>query len=132
MRISDWSSDVCSSDLADRDARGDFEDIVLLRNDLDIILQHRDRTGLFTLVRSGRKQARRSRDLFHVARTGQHLANLVDPRSPATARFIGLGLVDVDKQASAAALAVRGRRDGEPAETADDPSVEANTHEFQS
>src|SRR3546814_20020371 len=112
MRISDWSSDVCSSDLAaqlgvanhgdqaieharrelgivgvgkaaDRDARGDFEDIVLLRNDLDILLQHRDRTGLFTLVRSGRKQARRSRDLFHVARTGPRLANLVDPRSPA-------------------------------------------------
>src|SRR3546814_9622790 len=115
MRISDWSSDVCSSDLADRDARGDFEDIVLLRNDLDILLQHRDRTGLFTLVRSGRKQARRRRDLFHVARTGQRLANLVDPLSPATARFIGQDLVDVAKQARAAVLAVRGRHAGGPA-----------------
>src|SRR3546814_859582 len=125
MRISDWSSYVCSSDLvgkaSDRDARGDFEDIVLLRNDLDILLQHRDRTGLFALVRPGRKQARRRRDLFHVARTGQRLANLVDPRSPATARFIGQDLVDVDEQARAAVIAVRDRRDGEPAENADAP-----------
>src|SRR3546814_4504144 len=59
MRLSDWSSDVCSSDL--------------------------------------------------------------DPRSPATARFIVQDLVDVDEQARAAVIAVRDRRDGEPAENADAP-----------
>src|SRR3546814_15781740 len=38
-----------------------------------------------------------------------------------SARFIGQDLVDVDKQARAAVIAVRGRRDGEPAENADAP-----------
>src|SRR3546814_1276173 len=39
MRISDWSSDVCSSDLAARDSAGEVRDEMTVRTTLDMRLQ---------------------------------------------------------------------------------------------
>jgi len=109
---------------ADPDRRGQLEDILLLRHDLDILLQHRDRARLVALAGFGADQPGGRRDLFEVARAGQRLADLVDllPAPERTAgAIVGQDLVDLDEQPRAAVIAVGDRRDRKPAEDADAP-----------
>src|SRR3546814_5106000 len=60
MRISDWSSDVCSSDLADRDAilamRCEFRDVI------DDAIVERDRAVIDQLVNEQRTDRLRGRE----------------------------------------------------------------------
>src|SRR3546814_8285186 len=73
MRISDWSSDVCSSDLQIREI--DRSRVVVLRVERDLADVVTQRNGVADIARIGRLRGEEQRDVAHRKEGGQDIGD---------------------------------------------------------